>query len=99
MSYRVVKNDIENSKDDVYFNQDKYKYMISWRNKKIALLEEQIKGYEETLNICCALIASLSVSKDGNVKKISKSRISKALDKNYTVSCDDKYYYIKCAED
>lgn len=87
-----------NKKTVESFGNERYKYMISWRNKKICLLEEEIRGYEEALNICYALIAAMSCGKK-ETKRISKSRVSKALEKNYSVTCDDKYYYINCGED
>lgn len=95
MSYNIINGKkIQKEKND--FDREKYEYMLSWRNKKIELLEEQIRGYDEVVKICYSIIASLAVAKEGNVKKISKAKLSKALEKKYSISDDDKYYYIKC---
>ncbi len=95
MSYNII-NGKKIQKDKNDFDREKYEYMLSWRNKKIELLEEQIRGYDEVIKICYSIIASLAVTKEGNVKKISKAKLSKALEKKYSISYDDKYYYIKC---
>ena len=82
-----------------YMCPDKYKFMISWRNRKISFLEEQVKNYEETVNACCALIATIAGEKNGQVKRISKKRIAAAFEKKYDVTWDDKYYYVKVKEE
>ena len=96
MSYNVIKGDTVFKKEKSDLERKRYEYMLSWRNKKIELLEEQIRGYNEVVKICYSIIASLVVGKEGNIKKISKAKLSKALEKKYSITCDDKYYYIKC---
>lgn len=75
---------------------EKYRYMISWRDKKISLLEEQIKAYDQTLHLCYAIIGGMT--KENGILKISKDDVKNALKNDYSVGCDQDYYFIKGEE-
>ena len=49
----------KSDKDMKISELEKYKYMVSWRNKKISLLEEEIKSLENELSVCCKVLAAV----------------------------------------
>ena len=71
----------------------KTEYMIAWREKKIRHLEETLGIYLELVNMCLALCYAASG------EKISKKRVSEALNHEYDVSEEEEYYIITRRED
>ena len=73
-------------------DSEKMKKSISWRDRKIAMLEEESKIYAELVNMCLAIVGALV---DCEKSAISKEKVSLALKDRYSVSEDEKYYYVE----
>ena len=77
----------------------KLEFMVKWRNNKIKLLEDEVKGYEHIYELCAAIISSVFDINGSDCVKVSKERIEKALKKKYIIKEDDENYYFVSEED